>query len=298
MKKHKGGVKITNKNLPQIKLQKIDCHMHSKFSDGEKTPAELIRLGLKYGVGIGALTDHDTIAGIPQAILAALKYNFKFFEGIEVTSLYKGMEIHILGLGIDHTIPVIRRYSDQIQFAYKDRAGEMSDKIEGDPRYNWKIDRTLLDKPYGIVSRSDIARAVQNRGMSSSEFFEKFLAEGCRYCVQIEKVSVKEAFEMIDASGGKAFWAHPGFSLRNNRHGYSMRRLAEEFTAYGLKGIEVFYKKHTKDETVNALAIAEELGIIPGVGSDFHRLSESVPGQCDAFELRICPNEIVRRIEE
>ncbi len=270
--------------------------MHTDASDGEKSAFDLIRTCVRYGVIMGAITNHDTVADIPQAILASKKYNFRLFQGIEVTSIYKGMEIHILGLGIDHTTPVIRRYSDQIQSAYKDRAGEISDKIESDPEYNWKIDRVILDKPRGIVSRSDIACAVQNRGMSSSEFFQKFLAEGCRYYAQIEKISVREAIEIINVSGGKAFLAHPGFSLRNN--GYSMRRLAEEFITYGLKGIEVFYKKHTKDETVRALAIAEKLGIIPSVGSDFHRISESIPGQCNTHGRRVCPKEIARRIEE
>lgn len=279
-------------------LNGIDCHMHSSDSDGELSSAEVMQLCRMHGVKIGSITNHDTVSGMAQAIAAARRYGIRLFPGIEITAMEKGQEIHILGLGIDHKSYSVCGYSDYIHDAYYERAVEIVEKIESDPEYNWKVDHAVLHKKSGVITRDGISRAVLNAGMLPAEFFQEYLADGKKYAAKIEKVSVREAIEIIRLSGGKAVWAHSAFSLRDQDDKHLLSRLAKRFALQGLYGLETYYKKYTEEETLNVSRIAEELGLLRTPGSDFHRASESLPGQYKTYGLKFCPKEIARILNE
>jgi hypothetical protein len=270
--------------------------MHSSFSDGENTPDRVLAICKRLGVFFGAITDHDTVDGMPQAEEAAKKYGIRFLPGIEISSLYKDQEIHILGLGIDYNSVSMRRYSDYIYSIYMARAIEIIRLIESDPEFKWKVNPAILHKTSGVITRDEISRSIVNSGMLPAEFFRLYLADGKRYYVKIEKISVAEAIEAIKLAGGKAVWAHPAFSLRGSDSKYSILNLAKIFASQGLYGIETYYKKYTREETVNVSKIAEKLGLLRVPGSDFHRTIESLPGQYNVFEQQFCPKETFSRL--
>lgn len=271
----------------------VDCHMHSNFSDGENTPDKVLEICKRLGLFFGSITDHDTVAGMPEAEASAKKYGIRFLPGIEISSLYKGQEIHVLGLGIDYNSASMRRYSDYIHSIYMARAIEIIRMIESDPEFSWKVYPAILHKKTGVITRDEISRSIVNSGMLPSEFFRLYLADGKRYYVKIEKISVAEAIEAINLAGGKAIWAHPAFSLRGVGIKYSMMKLAKKFKSQGLYGIETFYKKYTAEETINVSNIAESLGLLRTPGSDFHRAIESLPGQYNVFRQNFCPKETI-----
>jgi hypothetical protein len=295
---HQGGVKITEKELQQVVLNKADHHMHTDDSDGELSSEKLMRLCRKCGVWCGSITNHDTVSGMAQAIAAARKYGFRLFPGIEITAEEKGREVHILGLGVDHKSYSVCGYSDYIHDAYYARAIEIVQNIEGDSEYNWKVDHAVLHKKSGVITRDGISRAVLNAGMLPAEFYREYLADGKKYAAKIEKVSVPEAIEIIRLSGGKSVWAHSAFSLRDQDDKHLLSRLAKRFALQGLDGLETYYKKYTKEETMNVSRIAEELGLLRTPGSDFHRVSENLPGQYKTHGSKFCPNEIARILNE
>lgn len=272
--------------------------MHSDRSDGEHSPDGVLRRCKKYGVEDVFLTDHDTVSGIPQAIVSARKYGIRFSPGIEITATEGGLEMHVLGLGIDHQDRVISDYSARISDAYKKRAVKIVGKIKNDPEHSWEVDSAVLHKANGVITRIDISRAIKNSGMPFAEFFMNYLDVGKKYYVGIEKVSVREAIEIIHSAGGKAIWAHSEFSLRDQGDKYSMAKLAKKFALQGLDGLETYYKKYTEEETLNVSKAAEELGLLRTPGSDFHRDSESLPGQFNTYGLKFCPKEITGRLSE
>lgn len=281
-----------------MELHRSDYHMHTDFSDGEDSPAKMLARCRRYGLRRIAKTDHDTVGGTLEAIVAAKRCGISFLPGIEITAMEKDLEIHVLGIGIDYTNYAVTRYSDYVHDLYKTRAVQIVGMIEDDSEHHWKVNPAVLRKEKGVITRSEISLAVQNIKMSPLEFFRDYLDEGKKYYAGIEKISVREAIEIIQSAGGKAIWAHSAFSLRGLDRKYSLLKLAKQFTLEGLDGLEVFYKKHSREETEKALKAVESFGLIPTTGSDFHRINESLPGQYRTYGRKICPKRIAERLNE
>lgn len=250
----------------------IDLHLHSNLSDGELSPAELVHLLGRKKIELIALTDHDTVAGIPEAISAALEYPIKLLPGVEISTSYRGGEVHILGFfsaipNGDFQIFLQKRFQDR-----EERVGEMIEKLQ---QIGVHIDyQQVLDQSPGpYVGRPNVAKAMVQNGyvMSIEEAFSGlYIGNHGKAYVSPKECSPMEAIKQIRKAGGKSFIAHPGiYYSPRYPEGLSEKDYALWIEA-GLDGIEVFHPKQSQEMTRKLLHLAKKRSLALSIGSDYH----------------------------
>lgn len=257
-------------------MHPIDLHTHSTRSDGTLTPAELIRYAAQKGLAAIALTDHDTIDGIEEAVQAARSLSSQdpdalvpeVIPGVELSTEYRGKDIHIVGLFIDW------------------QNGELADRLRGfaDARIyrNRKMCSLLTENgcpvsyedleaafPDTVITRAHFAQYLLDRGMISSidEAFRKLIGDDCPCFVPREKITPHDAVRFLLRFGGVPILAHP---LQYKMSETELDALVASLTGLGLDGIEVYYSTHRQADTANLSRIAEKYGLLLSGGSDFH----------------------------
>ena len=249
-------------------MKKIDLHVHSTASDGTFKPKELLSLAKEQNLSALALTDHDTTDGIQEALEASKELNIELIPGIELSTDYKGKEIHILGLYIDVKNADFSKQLADFKSSRAHRNVRMAEKLreEGFPITMEQIHQTFPDR---ILTRAHFARYLADHGYvkNMDQVFQKYLGDGCRCYVPREKISPFEAIDLIHKGGGLAFFAHPLLCNMNyDLLYYVMKSMADA----GLDGIEAFYSSYSTKEEQNMKRFAEKLGILICGGSDFH----------------------------
>ncbi len=245
----------------------IDLHMHSKISDGQDEPEELVQIAAAAGISVMSLTDHDTIGGIARARATALSLGIGFIPGIEI-SARDNRELHILGYGVDdRDADLIRFYNENRshRIARRDRLIELFNK-NGIPITLQKIEEVNEGKSSG---RPHIARTLVAMGYAESvnDAFDRYLKTPEYYCLERPKPWADEGINMIKRAGGVAVLAHP-YSLKLPDKPF--RELLSQLIRSGLKGIECYYSRHTSEEVEYYRAIADEYGLFCTIGSDYH----------------------------
>ena len=268
--------------------------MHSYYSDGELSPAELIQKYWKLKINHASLTDHDTVAGIEEAMVVAGEFGIQFFPGVELSCMHNGRGFHILGLGIDHQNKILLDELDYFRKLRIERAAKIVKKLE---EYDWEVDNSILSKTNGIITRIETAKAVRNRTMPANEFFSKWLGKNCPCFVKMERMTVEKAIELVHMAGGKAIWAHPAKTLEKDL--WFLPQIAKEFKALGLDGLEVFYSEHNKTQTKIAYEAALKYVYIMTAGSDFHWLKGLRKlGGYNLYGLKFNPEEIINSLSD
>jgi predicted metal-dependent phosphoesterase TrpH len=244
----------------------IDLHMHTIFSDGSVLPEDLVQLALDNNLEAIAITDHDTTESLPYARAAAEGKPLEIIPGIEVNTVWKEKEIHILGYYIDPDDDalqdVIRHHRDsrvvQIQ--------EMAQKLKAKARINICFEDIVEQaSDTGTIGRPHVAKAIVAKGGAAtiSQAFSKFLNPKCETYVRRKTVPPHEAVEAIYESGGIAVIAHPGDME-------IIEELAEDLMNYGLRGLEAYHRSHSPALIEFHCTLAEKLGLIVTGGTDFH----------------------------
>ena len=283
-----------NKREEAGTLTKKDFHMHSCYSDGELSPTELMQECWKRKIDCVALTDHDTVEGIKEAIAAAGEFDIQFFPGVEISCIYNGRGFHILGSGIDHQNRILL---DELEYFKKLRAERAVIIVEKLEEHNWKVDRSILNKAIGAITRIEIAKAVRNRTIPPGEFFDEWLGKNCPCFVKMERMAVEKAIRLIHIAGGKAILAHPAKTLEKDLG--LLPRIVKEFKALGLDGLEVFYSEYSETQTKIVHGLALEHGLLMSAGSDFHRVNSLRElGGYDLYGLKFNPEEIINSLSD
>ncbi len=242
-----------------------DLHIHSSYSDGSLTPAELVEHAVKIGLDGIALTDHDTVDGIPEAIRAAQEKNLRFIPGVEITTDYGDVEAHILGYGIDYRHPELVAKFETLMAARIDRAKEMVNKLNrhGIP-VTWEMveqhsNGRFIGRPhiFKALIAMDLVQPAYRR-----QYFEHYLGQNGLAYVPHQEIETGEAIQLILKAGGIAVLAHPG------RQGTQL--FIEELMDYGLKGLEVYYPAHDAATVRHLLSLARRYQLVVTGGSDFH----------------------------
>lgn len=246
----------------------MDLHTHSSASDGQYSPKELVRLAKERGIQMLALTDHDTVSGIREAREAAQCEEILFVPGIEI-STRKGVEIHILGLGIDES----RTELEAVCRDYRNRRLERAKRI---CRYlkNQGVEITLAEVEEeaggGPIGRPHFASVLVKRGYvkTKNDAFRKYL-ETYHFHQETDSVlpTPEEAIALIHKCEGKAILAHPGL-LKLGRSG--QEALIMELIGAGLDGIEAIYSGHEYAQKKYYENLAKEKHLMVTAGSDFH----------------------------
>ncbi len=266
---------------------KRDLHMHSTASDGALAPAQLVCFCAEAcGVGMMALTDHDTVAGVSEAKEAAESFGIIFIPGIEFSCTYARLSIHVVGLGVNHEDTRLIALTDEVCTKRDNRAKQISEKLEA-LGYPGMLEKALSYSPRGEnISRLHFAKALMTEGIVKNEnqAFERFLGTGAPANVPAPWGTVPEAVQNIHAAGGVAILAHPGrYRFKNDRE---LDVLVKEFTEAGGEGIEVVSGSQSPAFTEKAAVLARRYGLAASFGSDFHNLeSTSRPGPGDLVLL-------------
>ncbi len=252
----------------------IDLHSHSDFSDGVLTPELVAARAKKNGVGAWALTDHDTVKGVPLARAAALKFGLHYVSGVEISVTWAKQTIHIVGLQIDETESTLVQGLTDTRAGRLLRARDMAtqlaiagipDALEGALQY--------VANPESI-SRTHFARhLVASRICPDiSSVFRNYLIKGKPGYVPHRWATLQNAITWIRNAGGIAVLAHPG---RYKLDAIAFDAFLSEFKELGGSAIEVVTGSHTIDQYQQYAKIAQHYGLLASRGSDFHSPNES-----------------------
>lgn len=248
----------------------IDLHVHSVYSDGSDTPAELVRLAVESGVTGLALTDHDTMDGAGEFLDACRAAAITGISGIELSCdpLGSDEELHILGYGLNPKHPLA---VEKLAWADEKRV-ERNRRIVAklnDLGFPLTWEEVLAQTEKGVVGRPHIAKALLARQLVSSvsQAFSLYLSKGKPAYQEREHMSPQEGIAMIHEAGGVAVVAHPFLWFKNPQTlGEGLRKLKE----MGADGVEVRYSTHTPEQMMALLRMAGEIGLFPTGGSDYH----------------------------
>lgn len=276
----------------QIKLDcylNADLHCHSIYSDGVYTPSELAKRAKDNGVQLWALTDHDEIAGVNEAMTAAQALRLPFLSGVEITVTYAVQEIHIVALGIDVKHEDLRLGLEQIRKIRYDRARLMAEAFDKlGIKGTWDGALEFASNPR-LISRMHFARFLVKNGVckDNAEAFKKYLGDGKPCYIRSNWVSLSESLQWIKGANGIAVIAHPGRykRLSKNQH----RQLFAEFCELGGQGVEVVTGSHGPDDFSRYTELARELDLWVSRGSDYH---SSIESRIDLGNLPLLPSSL------
>ena len=240
---------------------RADLHVHTCYSDGAFSPAEVVRMAREAGLSAVAITDHDTMEGLRDLPPAP---GVEVIPGIERKADWHGTEIHILGYGADWE--VLRRFP-QVEREREERNAAMIFKLRAAG-----VDVSLEElkaRKKGVIGRPHIARLLVEKGYFSTvrQAFDEWLSEGKPYYVPIARQSVPEVAAQLLEAGAKVALAHP---LQYALPARELRELAALCARSGFSGMEVYYSGYTPEQSAALAALAEELGLCLTGGSDFH----------------------------
>lgn len=271
-------------------MGQIDLHTHTTASDGSMSPGELVRHAKENGLSAIAITDHDTVKGIEEALDEARKTGIEVIPGLEIGVDFKP-EMHILGyflsggyLRIQDTLERLQRNRDERNPKVVHKLNEMG--------FHISMEEVEAEARGGVVGRPHIAKVLIKKGYVGSveEAFDKYLGSGKPAYFKKDKLAPEEGIREIAKAGGVPVLAHPiflGLSL-----GQLDDLLADVLVPAGLKGIEAYYVDHTREDTGNFLRLAVKHHLLATGGSDFHgsfkpdiRLGTGRGNLCVPYEL-------------
>ena len=245
-----------------------DLHTHSVFSDGTDTPARLIELAAEAGLSAVALCDHNTVAGLPDFLEAAKDSSVEAVPGVEISTDYADKELHILALFVQpqHYAAVTALLAEG------DRRKEQSNidlvAALNAAGYALSYEQIKAKTPQGHINRAHIAAEMLELGYVESvqAAFRTLLSPKHGLYHPPKRIDAYDAIRFIKSIGAVAVLAHPFLSMDEQL----LRAFLPRAVEAGLDAMEVFYSKYTEETTLLAVKIAEEYGILPSGGSDYH----------------------------
>ena len=257
----------------------FDLQAHSLHSDGTLPAAEVVERAAAAGVELFALTDHDTVDGVPEAAARAGELGLRFSPASELSAVHGGHEdLHVLGYELDVSDPALIATLEDFRGDRARRIGAMADRLR---ELGFELDdaplvaRREAGKPIGrphladavLAHPANAERLVAEGIAGRDELFPPYLVPGAAAYVARSRPTVAEAIEVIHAAGGVAVWAHPFWDVEDP--GEAIATL-EAFAAAGLDGVECFYVTHTPEQTRLLHQHARRLGLLTTGSTDFH----------------------------
>lgn len=246
----------------------VDLHVHSNASDGTFSPSQVVELAKNAGLDAFALTDHDTTAGVPEALEKGRDLNIEVIPGTEVSSSFDGTEIHILGLFVNSDDPVLAAMLEKMRISRDRRNEKMLENLAADG-ISFTKEELCGDNPDTIITRAHIAHALVAKGICSGmdQAFKKYLQYGGRYCPQKEHLSPEEVVKTLISNGAFVALAHP-FQYKFGDK--KTEELIAHMADLGMKGLEVYHSSNNKLESMKLQEMAVRHHLLPTGGSDFH----------------------------
>ena len=247
----------------------IDLHTHTTFSDGTLTPTELVEEAAALGLSAVAVTDHDTVDGLPEALAAGERLGVRVVPGVEINCEHERVTMDMLGYFLGGAP------SDELEEelaelrATATSATRASSSASPSSGYRSTPSDLAGGRRNGAVGRPHIGEAMVRRGYvgSVSEAFERFLRRGAPAWVDRRRLALGPAIRLLRASGGLPVLAHPGI-IRTDAAG--LEHIVRDAARAGLAGIECYYPLHDEETVARCLGLAEQYALVPTGGSDYH----------------------------
>jgi len=272
----------------------FDLQSHSVCSDGALPPAEVVARAAAAGVELLALSDHDTIEGVDEALAAGAEHGIRVVPTTELSSI-DGVydDLHVLGYGVDHHDPTLLGKLEEFRADREGRAGRMATALR---EIGFELDeeplarRRAAGKPIGrphlaqaVISHPANTQRLREEGRDDvSPFIEAYLIQGRPGFRPRLVPTVEEAIGVIHDAGGLAIWAHPYWDLATDEE---VEAAITRFAGFGVDGVEVFYVTHTREQTLFAADVCERRGLLMTGSSDFHGPEHRLFSRFRAFEL-------------
>jgi predicted metal-dependent phosphoesterase TrpH len=244
----------------------VDLHMHSTASDGSLAPSAVVDAARAAGLAAIALTDHDTLAGLQEAQLAAEPFGIRVVPGVELSAHDGPREIHLLALHVSRPDKLESQLSN-FRDARETRAHNIVERLRN-LGIDVDLETVMQEAAGGAVGRPHVARALIRGGhvRDSREAFDRYLGAGRPGFIPKARLEVSEAIALAHSAGAIAIWAHPGQDGR--------REKIEKYMNLGLDGVEVRHPSHLAEDVKRIAALTDFLGLVPSGGSDWHGSSE------------------------
>ncbi|MBQ9344923.1 MAG: PHP domain-containing protein [Kiritimatiellae bacterium] len=247
----------------------IDLHCHSTFSDGLKTPAELVDMALEKHLTALALTDHDTTAGVPALMAAGQGKAIELIPGTELSvDCDKGV-MHMLGYWMDPDNQPLNEAMDWVRNGRDVRNHKIVEKLQAlGYAVTWDEVAARVGAD-GVMGRPHIALTLVDKGIAKdwNDAFDRFLGTGKAAYVERDRLTAEKAIALIRGAGGVAVLAHP-FTLHLELP--ELDALLGALAAQGLAGMECYYSEHSFDQCQAYLDLAHKHTLVPTGGSDYH----------------------------
>ena len=242
---------------------RADLHMHTVFSDGALSPAELLKRVLQVGLSIVGITDHDSVQALDEAVSLGEESGLTVVPGIELSATLNKKEIHLLGYFIDRHDVRLNNFLAELREERKERAKRMVQKLN---RLNipLNMETVLASAGEGVVGRPHIAAAMVAQGLAKSykTVFDRFIGDGCPAYEKRIVRSPENIIDFIAEAGGLSFLAHPARWLNDEEVIHLIRA--------GIDGIEVVHPTHSQGVVKHCHEIADAYSLLECGGSDFH----------------------------
>lgn len=246
----------------------IDLHTHTTASDGTDTPSKLVLNAVDKKLSAIAITDHDTVSGISEALEASRELPIEVISGIELSCLYNDKDLHMLGYFVDYTNQTFLDKLEELKKKREFRNEQMRQKLE-EHGIVLTMEQIQGQAKQSVITRAHFAKAMEEAGYikSKEEAFLKYIGDGCPCFVQKLRFTPQEAIDLIHSAGGVAVLAHPLiYKMSYDEIDLLLKYLKE----CGLTGVEVYHSSHNISNSGKLREMIRPYHLLPTGGSDYH----------------------------
>ena len=256
-------------------IKPIDLHVHSNKSDGSNTPSELVYMAMQKGLSAFALTDHDTVDGIDEALVCAerlraegMKNMPEVIPGIELSTEYQGKDIHMVGLYIAHHSPAFQAHLKHFVDSRVERNRKMCARL-ADAGIDISYEKLVEEFPDSVLTRAHYAVYLVTHGysLSKEDAFSQYLGDHTKYFVPREKITPEMGVKLILDAGGIPILAHPILYCMSDAR---LEELVARLKTAGLVGIEAIYATYNLAQERQIRKLADQYDLCISGGSDYH----------------------------
>ncbi len=275
----------------------IDLHVHTNASDGTKAPAEVVRLAAAKGLRAIAITDHDTVEGVAEAVAEGKAVGVEVVPGVEISADFRRGILHILGYFVRTDDPALLESLGRLKQGREERTPKILSKLQR-LSVDISVEEVNREAGCGVTGRPHIAKVLARKHYVSSmqEAFDRYLRRGAAAYVEKLKLPPEDALQLIIQAGGLPVVAHPHTLLNDGLAG--LEEIIKDLIPLGLQGIEAFYPAHTADQTSRFLNLAKKYDLAITGGTDYHGSNKPdvelgvIPGQPPP------PYELLERLKQ
>lgn len=283
-------------------MQGIDLHVHSDKSDGSNKPSELVYMAIEKNLAAFALTDHDTVDGIDEALACADllrktsdRITPEVIPGIELSTEYQGKDIHLVGLYIDHHAPSFCAYLQQFVKSRIERNHKMCANLAS-AGIDISYEKLLERFPNSVLTRAHYAIYLHEHGYvtGKEQAFSQYVGDHTKYFVPREKITPEMAVELILQAGGIPILAHPILYRMSDTR---LDALVSRLTAVGLAGLEAIYATYNTAEERQMRKLAAKYNLCISGGSDYHGAAKPGLEMGTGYGKLFVPEDLLKNIK-